>query len=117
MLSPTPPSNRPESTESADFTEGGSSQGSSTPTLSLALSCGSGGCRDSRSGGGCSLGWPGEVEDEDDEEDDDMGLYQPRLGPGLLGWLRYCGVGLLVVQPAEVAPETDTLEEAKGWSG
>lgn len=91
MLSPTPPSNRPESAEAADFTEGGSSQGSSptTSTVSLALSCSRGDCRGSRSEGGCSLGLPGDVEEDEEEEEDDMGLNQPRLGPGLLGWLRY----------------------------
>lgn len=90
LLSPTPPSNRPESAESADFTEGGSSQGSS-PTaapVSLGLSCSRGGWRDSRSEGGCSLGLPGDVEEEEEEEEE-RGLNQLRLGPGLVGWLRY----------------------------
>lgn len=85
-----PPSNRPESVEAADFTEVGSSQGSSPTgsTLSLGLSCGRTDCNGSRSGGGCSLGWPGEVE-EDEEDEEDMGRNQPRLGFGLAAWLRY----------------------------
>lgn len=85
------PSNRPESAEAADFTEVGSSQGSSTTpsTVSLGLSCSRGGCRGSRCEGGCSLGLPGDVEEDEEDEEDDMGLNQPRLGPGLLGWLRY----------------------------
>lgn len=83
-----PPSNRPESAESADFTEGASIQGSSptTPALSLGLSCSSGICRGSRIEGGFNLGLPGDMdEDEEEEEEDEMGLYQPRLGLGLLG--------------------------------
>lgn len=118
FLSPTPPSNRPESADAADFTEGGSSHGSS-PTasaVSLGFSCSRGGCRDSRSEGGCSLGLPGDVED-DEEDEEDIGLYQPRLGPGLLGWLRYWGAERLLVQPADEAPDTVTLVDAKGWSG
>lgn len=82
-----PPSNRPESVEAADFTEVGSSQGSS-PTLSLGFSCSRTDCNGCRSGGGCNLGWPGEV-DEDEEEEEDMGRNQPRLGFGLAAWLRY----------------------------
>lgn len=91
LLSPTLPSNRPESAEAADFAEGGSSHGSSATasTLSLGLSCSRAGCRGSRSEGGCSLGLPGDVEDDEEDEEDDMGLNQPRLGPGLLRWLRY----------------------------
>lgn len=91
MLSPTLPSNRPESAESADFTEGGSSQGSSatTPTESLGFSCSRDDCSGSRSEGGCSLGLPGDTEEDEEEEEEDIGLNQPRLGPGLLEWLRY----------------------------
>lgn len=85
------PSNRPESAEAADFTEVASSQGSSpaASTASLGLSCSRGGCRGSKSEGRCSLGLPGDVEDDEEDEEDDMGLNQPRLGLGLLGWLRY----------------------------
>lgn len=84
-----PPSNRPESVEAADFTEVGSSQESSptASTLSLGLSCSKTDCNGSRSGGGCSLGWPGEVED-DEEDEEEMGRNQPRLGLDLTGWLR-----------------------------
>lgn len=85
-----PPSNRPESVEAADFTEVGSSQGSSpaASTLSLGLFCSKTDCKGSRSGGGCSLGWPGEVE-EDEEDEEDMGRNQPRLELDLAAWLRY----------------------------
>lgn len=76
-----PPSNRPESAESTDFTKGVSSQASSA--VSLGLSCSRGGCRDSRRVGACSLGLTGGVEDDEEEVEDDMGLNQPRPGAGL----------------------------------
>lgn len=80
------PSNRPESAEAADFTEVGSSQASSptTSAVSLGLSCSRAACRGSSSEVGCSLEWPGDVEEDEEGDEDDMGLNQLRLGPGLL---------------------------------
>lgn len=88
LLSETPLSNRPESAESADFTEAGSSQVSSPTAPSLDLSCCRGGGTGSRSDGGWSLGLPGDVEEEEDEDEDEMGLNQPKVVGGLLGWLK-----------------------------
>ena len=127
LLSAPPPSNSPESAESTDFTEWGSSQGSSpgSPTPpSLAFSCGPGprgrGSRRAEPEGG-SREPPGDVEEEEleeaEEEEEDTGRNQPRLGVGLLWGLRYCGEGRPADHPPGEPPETATPGEAKAWTG
>lgn len=74
-----PPSNRPESPESTDFTEGASIQGSSPDSLDLSWS--SGGRWGSSSDG---EGWNREfvADGEDDVAGEEMVRSQLRLGPG-----------------------------------